>query len=144
MDKTDLKIIEILQNDARISMKDLGKMVGLTPPAASQRVKKMEDTGIIKSYTAVLDFRKLGKRVQAFIALSIPADDYKGLIDFAKNNNAIVECYHVTGRDSLIFKVLVKDINELEQLIDNIKGYSKTSTSVILSSPINNKLVRLH
>ncbi len=143
MDKTDLKIIEILQKDARMSMKDIGKMVGLTPPAASQRVKKMEDSGIIKTYKAIIDFGKLGKKIQAFISLNIPAKDYNSLLDFARSNNAIIECYHVTGQHSLIFKVLVKDISELEVLIDKIKEYSNTSTSVILSSPINGKFIDL-
>ncbi len=143
MDKTDLHIIEILQKDARISMKDLGKIVGLTAPAASQRVKKMEQMGIIKGYSATIDFSKLGKKIQAFVSLSIPYDDYNSLIEFARSNNSIIECYHVTGRDSLIFKVMVKDIIELEKLIDNIKIYSNTNTSVILSSPINNKMIEL-
>ncbi len=143
MDDIDINILEILQKDARISMKDLAHKVGLTAPATSQRVKKMEEIGIIQGYGAILDLDKLGKKIRAFISMSIPHDDYNSLIDFAKKNTSIIECYHVTGRDSMIFKVLVKDISELEKLIDKLKKYSDTNTSVILSSPIDNKLVNL-
>ncbi len=143
MDSIDYNILEILQKDARISMKDLANTVGLTAPATSQRVKKMEESGIIKGYGAVLNLDKLGKKIQAFISLSIPHDDYNSLIEYAKKNNSIIECYHVTGRDSMIFKVLVRDITELEKMIDSLKKYSDTNTSVILSSPINNKLIVL-
>lgn len=141
MDNTDYRILEILQNNGRISMKDLGQSVGLTAPAVSERVKKMEDQGIINGYKAMIDFAKLGKTISAFIDLSMPSENYNKFLEYAKKSDLIIECHHVTGGDSLIIKVLVDDILALESLIDDIKHYAKTNTSIILSSPIANKVV---
>lgn len=141
MDNTDYRILEILQHSGRISMKDLGHNVGLTAPAVSERVKKMEDNGIISSYRAVIDFSKLGKTISAFIDISMPSENYHKFLEFATKSDLIIECHHVTGGDSLIIRVLVDDITALESLIDDIKQHGKTNTSIILSSPISNKVV---
>lgn len=141
MDNTDYKILELLQASGRISMKDLGYKVGLTAPAVSERVKKMEDSGIIMGYQANIDFAKLGKTVSAFIDLAMPSESYNRFLEFAIKNDLIVECHHVTGGDSLIIKVLVDNITELETLIDDIKQFARTNTSIILSSPIANKVI---
>lgn len=144
MDHTDYKILELMQSQGRISMKDLGYKVGLTAPAVSERVKKMEETGIIKGYKADIDFAKLGKTISAFIDLGMQPEDYDEFLAFAKSNDLIVECHHVTGSDSLIIKVLVDDIVGLESLIDKIKKHAKTNTSIILSSPILNKVINFN
>ncbi len=144
MDNTDYKILEILQSNGRISMKDLGHTVGLTAPAVSERVKKMEEQGIIVSYKAMIDFSKLGKTISAFIDISMPSENYNRFLDFSNKNDLIIECHHVTGGDSLIIKVLVDDILALESIIDEIKQYGKTNTSIILSSPIANKVIEFH
>jgi Lrp/AsnC family leucine-responsive transcriptional regulator len=130
-----------MQGSGRISMKDLGQTVGLTAPAVSERVKKMEDSGIISGYKAVIDFSKLGKTVSAFIDISMPSESYQKFLKFAKESDLIVECHHVTGGDSLIIKVLVDNISELELMIDEIKHFAKTNTSIILSSPIADKVI---
>ncbi|WP_066502195.1 Lrp/AsnC family transcriptional regulator [Abyssisolibacter fermentans] len=141
MDITDSKIIEILQNDGRISMKDLGKLVSLSPPAVAERVKKLEDVGIIEGYRAIINPVKLNKNITAFISLNMKEGRYEQFLEYAKNKKSIIECHHVTGGDCLNLKVLVKDIQELEQLIDEIKLSGNTQTSIILSSPINNKII---
>ncbi len=142
MDNTDYRILEILQKTGRISMKDLGKTVGLTAPAVSERVKKMEDAGIIMGYKARINHGKLGKTISAFIDLSMPSESYAKFIEFAEESDSVVECHHVTGGDSLIVKVLASNIVELEALIDSIKRLGKTNTSIILSSPIIDKAIQ--
>ena len=88
-----------------------------------------------------IDFSKLGKTVSAFIDISMPSESYHKFIKFAKESDLIVECHHVTGGDSLIIKVLVDNISELELMIDEIKQFAKTNTSIILSSPIADKVI---
>ncbi|WDV45307.1 Lrp/AsnC family transcriptional regulator [Clostridiaceae bacterium M8S5] len=141
MDITDYKIIKILQTDGRISMKDLGKMVSLSPPAVAERVKKLEDTGIIEGYRAVINPARLGKNITALISLDMKEGMYKNFIEYAKKKNSIIECHHITGGDCLTLKVLVSGIHELEKLIDEIKLSGNTQTNIILSSPINNKII---
>ena len=117
MDVTDYRIIEILQKDGRISMKDLGKIVGLTSPAVSERV------------------------IKAFIHIALPSDKYELFLETARKDPRIVECHHITGDDCSLLKVIVKDMYELENVIDSIKSIGTTKTSVILSTPIQTKSI---
>lgn len=141
MDITDCRIIEILQDDGRISMKDLGKIVGLTSPAVSERVKRLEEAGVIQGYKAIVNPDKLGRVIKSFINIALPSENYQEFISYARQDNRIVECHHITGEDCLLLKVIVKDMYELEQVIDKIKQVGKTKTSVILSTIIEAKSI---
>ncbi|EQK44611.1 MULTISPECIES: Lrp/AsnC family transcriptional regulator [Paraclostridium] len=141
MDATDFKIIELLQEDGRISMKDLGKIVGLTSPAVSERVKRLEESGVIKGYKAIVNPDKLGRVIKSFINISLPSENYQSFIDYVKRDNRIVECHHITGDDCLLLKVIVPDMYALEQVIDKIKQVGRTKTSVILSTIIEGKSI---
>ena len=139
MDVTDYRIIEILQEDGRISMKDLGKIVGLTSPAVSERVKRLEESGVIEGYKAIVNPDSLGRVIKAFIHISLPSDKYESFLDTARNDSRIVECHHITGDDCSL--LIVKDMYELESVIDSIKTIGSTKTSVILSTPIQSKSI---
>ncbi|WP_042278120.1 Lrp/AsnC family transcriptional regulator [[Clostridium] dakarense] len=141
MDITDHRIIDILQKDGRISMKDLGKIVGLTSPAVSERVKRLEEAGIIEGYKAIINPDALGRVIKAFIHISLPSNMYKEFIEDARQDPRIVECHHITGDDCSVLKVIVKDMYELEAVIDSIKRIGSTKTSVILSTPIQAKSI---
>lgn len=141
MDSTDLRIIKVLQEDGRISMKDLGKTVGLTSPAVSERVKRLEEDEVITGYRATVDPNKLNKSIKAFISLAIKAHNYKKFLEFAPDNNSIIECHHITGTDCMIIKVMVENMEELEKLIDDMKKFGDTQTNLILSTPIENKII---
>ncbi len=141
MDITDYRIIEILQEDGRVSMKDLGKIVGLTSPAVSERVKRLEEAGVIQGYKAIVNPDKLGRVIKSFINIALPSENYQDFIGYANTDNRIVECHHITGEDCLLLKVIVKDMYELEQVIDKIKQVGKTKTSVILSTIIESKSI---
>ena len=134
MDVTDYRIIEILQKDGRISMKDLGKIVGLTSPAVSERVKRLEESGVIEGYKAIVNPDALGRVIKAFIHIALPSDKYELFLE-------TVECHHITGDDCSLLKVIVKDMYELENVIDSIKSIGTTKTSVILSTPIQTKSI---
>ena len=112
MDITDYKIIEILQEEGRISMKDLGKIVGLTSPAVSERVKRLEEAGVIEGYKAIVNPNALGRVIKAFVHISLPSNKYNEFIESARKDPRIVECHHITGDDCSVLKVIVKDIHE--------------------------------
>jgi Lrp/AsnC family leucine-responsive transcriptional regulator len=141
MDITDYKIIEVLQDNGRISMKDLGKTVGLTSPAVSERVRRLEEHGIIEGYRAIVNPDSLGRVIKAFIHISLPNGQYDDFILKAKKDPRIIECHHVTGDDCSLIKVLVRDVYELEEVIDSIKSIGSTKTSLILSTPIQSKSI---
>ena len=142
LDETDRKIIEILQEDGRISMKDLGKLIGLTSPAVSERIKRLENCGIISGYKAIINPDALGRNIKAFIHISLPgSQSYAEFLENAKSDPRIVKCHHITGDDCSLLKVLVRDMQELENVIDSIKKIGSTKTSVILSTPIQAKSI---
>lgn len=139
MDNTDYKILEILQDDGRISMKELGSKVALTSPAVAERVKKMEDSGIITGYSAIVNPKRLNKLVRAIINVGLKVSYHKSFIKLANEEKAIIECHHLTGDDCMQIKVIVEDTAELEALLDRIQEIGSTKTTIILSSPIENK-----
>jgi len=137
-DQIDLKIISILQNDGRRRLSDIAKEVDLSSPAVIDRVKKLETQGVIKSYQAVLDARKIGKDVTAFIGVSVGHQGNMG--EFAEQmmrHHDVLECHHVTGEESFILKVKTKNTGTLEKLlaeIRSIEGVTRTVTKVVLST----------
>lgn len=139
MDQTDLKIISILQHDGRISMKDLGKIVALSPPAVAERVKRLEDTGVIERYRAVINNEKVGKPISVLINASIKPEKQESFLQFAEKADEIVECHHVTGPHSMIMKAHLREMTHLEELVGKIQFYGNTETFIIMSSPIDGK-----
>lgn len=138
LDSTDLKIIDILQNDGRISMKDLGKTVSLSPPAVAERVKRLEEAGIIVRYKAIVDNVKVGKPICVLINAAIKPEKQDVFLEFARKSQEIVECHHVTGPYSMILKAYLNEMSHLEELVGRIQFYGNTETYIIMSSPIEN------
>ncbi len=139
MDQTDLKIISILQQEGRISMKELGKVVSLSPPAVAERVKRLEDTGVIEKYKAVINNEKVGKPISVLINASIKPEKQESFLQFANSADEIVECHHVTGPHSMIMKAYLREMSHLEELVGKIQFYGNTETFIIMSSPIDGK-----
>ncbi len=139
MDYTDFKIIETLQKDGRISMKDLSKIVALSPPATAERVRRLEESGIINSYKAIVNSDKIGKPIRVFINVAMKSDNLTKFIEFAEKTEEIVECYHVTGPYSMILKAHLKQMSDLEFLVGRVQAYGNTETYIIMSSPVENK-----
>lgn len=139
MDQTDLKIIGILQHDGRISMKELGKEVSLSPPAVAERVKRLEDKGVIERYKAVINNNQVGKPISVLINASIKPENQEEFLEFAQSSEEIVECHHVTGPHSMIMKAYLREMTHLEELVGKIQFYGNTETFIIMSSPIEDK-----
>lgn len=139
MDTIDFHIIKLLQNNGRISIKRLAEIVSLTPPAVAERVKKLEESGVIIGYKAIIDPQKLGKNIKAIISLTLNPDKRKEFLSFASENSSILECHHVTGGFSMIIKAVFNEMSDLEALVGKIQQYGNTQTHIILSSPIDFK-----
>ena len=138
IDKTDLNILSLLQKNSRITASDIADRVGLSVPAAAERIKKLSDSGIIESFTTKLMEKKLGFDLCAFIALvSSSSDHYEEIIKCAKSNSSVMECHSVTGDGSHLIKVRVKNSTALERLLREIQswpGVIRTQTSVVMST----------
>jgi len=136
IDEIALKLLDELQKNARISYADLGRAAGLSPSATAERLRRLEDAGIIRGYHADVDPASLGLGITALIRMSSDGTQYRQLMSFLGDCEQIRECYHVTGSDALNMKVLVSSIAELEELIMKLLNYGVPTTSIVLSTPL--------
>jgi Lrp/AsnC family leucine-responsive transcriptional regulator len=141
IDEIDWKILKELQENARITFAELGRRVGLTTPAVIERVRKLEDAKVITGYRAEIDTAKVGLPITAFIRMSITGIDYSHIIEVAEESNEVLECHRGTGGDSFIMKVAVADVGHLQTLIDRLTPYGITTTSIVLSSPVKQRVI---
>jgi len=136
IDEIALKLLEELQKNARVSYADLGRAAGLSPSATAERLRRLEDAGIIRGYRAEVDPASLGLGITALIRMSSDGPQYRRLMAFVSDCEQIRECYHVTGSDALNMKVIVASIAELEELIMKLLDYGVPTTSIVLSTPL--------
>lgn len=141
IDDIDRNILKELQADARTSYAELGRRVGLTTPAVIERVRKLEDAGIITGYRAEVDTSRVGLPIMAFIRMSISGVDYSRIVDVAQSSNEVLECHRGTGGDSFIMKIAVSSVEHLQQVIDRLTPYGITTTTIVLSSPVQRKSI---
>lgn len=143
IDDIDRKIIIELQSDARTSYAELGRRVGLTTPAVIERVRKLEDAGIIMGYRAQIDTTKVGLPITAFVRMSITGVDYSHIIEVAEESNEVLECHRGTGGDSFIMKIAVSSVEHLQEVIDRLTPYGITTTTIVLSSPVRKRIIEV-
>ena len=143
IDDIDRNILKELQQDARVSYAELGRRVGLTTPAVIERVRKLEDAGVIVGYRAEIDTAKVGLPITAFVRMSITGVDYSHIIEVAEQSNEVLECHRGTGGDSFIMKVAVASVEHLQQMIDRFTPYGVTTTTIVLSSPVKRRVIEI-
>ncbi len=138
LDNIDIEILKILQKDGRSSASDIGKSVGLSVPAVSDRIKKLTDKGIIERFSAILNHKNAGLDLTAYVFIvSEHSDHYDKFVENANACEAVMECHSITGAGSHILKVRVKNSQALEDLlyeIQNWPGVSRTQSNLVLSS----------
>ncbi|MGD8289788.1 MAG: Lrp/AsnC family transcriptional regulator [Gemmatimonadota bacterium] len=137
LDEIDKKLLDLLQADGRMSQQDLADAVGLSSPATGERIRKLVQHGIIKSFSAVLDADALGHGVTAFIFVSIDGSEYfPEFVEHSRETPEILECHAITGAGSHMLKIRTSSTSSLERLLATIQswpGVSSTTTSVVLS-----------
>jgi Lrp/AsnC family transcriptional regulator, leucine-responsive regulatory protein len=136
LDSIGHKIITALEKNARISLADLGRRVGLSAPAVAERVRKLEEAGIIRGYHADIDPAAMGRSVLAFIQLTTAARHYPAVKSLAGRLPAIIACHHISGEASFILKVRVADVADLEGLVAQFSPFGQTRTSIVLSTSV--------
>lgn len=136
LDEIGRQILRILQEDGRISFNELGRRVGLSSPAVAERVRRMEEAGIILGYRAVVDQARIGYPIMAIIRLAIPVTNLPKADELAKSIPEILECHHLTGSDGVLLKVAVSSVGHLEDVVSQMGCCGMTTTSIVLSSPV--------
>lgn len=136
MDEIDRKILRLLQENARISLKTIAETTFLSSPAVSARIEKLERDGIITGYHAAIDPMKLGYHILAFINLNVMPEDKPKFYDYAKSIPNVLECDCVTGEYSMLMKVAFQSTMELDIFIGQIQKFGKTSTQIVFSTHV--------
>ncbi|MBI2963089.1 MAG: Lrp/AsnC family transcriptional regulator [Deltaproteobacteria bacterium] len=147
LDDIDLGILSVLQENCRTSLAKIGEQVGLSAPSVIERVKKLEDSGVIRGYHAILDARRLGMDITAFIGVYVSHPrSIGGFESEVETIEDVLECHHVTGSYTLLLKVKTPNTSSLEALISrlrSINGVEKTETMVVLSTHTERSRLKL-
>jgi Lrp/AsnC family leucine-responsive transcriptional regulator len=133
LDNIARKLLNELQKDPRATYAELGRRVGLSPSATAERVRRLEEVGIIRGYRLEIDPAALGYGIRAHIRMVCDGEKYRQFLHFVKTLDAVRECDHVTGGDALMMKILVPSIEDLEGLIMKLLNYGVPTTSLVLS-----------
>jgi Lrp/AsnC family leucine-responsive transcriptional regulator len=143
MDGTDVALLRELQQDARLSLAELGRRVGLSAPAVTDRLKRLEDDGVIAGYRTVIDPRALGYDLSAVLRVRPDARQLPKIADIARDTPEVVECERVTGDDCFVMKVHVRNVQHLEEVLDRFTPFGRTTTSIVQSAPFSARGVNL-
>jgi len=136
LDQTGRKLLSVLQEDARLSYAELGRRIGLSPAATAERLKRLEDAGVITGYRVDIDREALGLPILAIIRMSCDGARYRPFLKAVKGLQNVVECHHVAGGDAFILKVVAHSVEELEGLVEKLLEHGVPTTSVVFSSPV--------
>jgi Lrp/AsnC family leucine-responsive transcriptional regulator len=138
-DACDDRILVELQRDARITMAELGRRVHLSQPAVTERVRKLESSGVIKGYRAELDLTRLGYGIRAIIRVA--RAEYARVVKLIEQTPEVINAYNVTGEDSWVLEIAVIDVRHLDVVVSKFCLLSTTSTSIVLNAPRENAQV---
>ncbi|GAB3488410.1 Lrp/AsnC family transcriptional regulator [Marinomonas epiphytica] len=136
MDKIDLKLIKALERDARMSYAQLGKLVHLSAPAVTERIKKLEEQGVIKGYHADINLEKVGVPITALVECEVYRTKEREFKALVMSINEVIDCYNVTGPSAFVIRVAVDSMSKLDELLERLIDLSDTRTMMILAHPV--------
>lgn len=137
MDETDYKILSVLHENARIPMSELSRMIAMSQPAATERVRKLEEQGVIQGYRADLSPKKLGKLTSAFVLFK--TNQCKDFLAFAEQAPEIIDLYRISGESNYLMKVITESSETMAQFLDSCNPFGFTTPLMVLSTAFEDK-----
>lgn len=141
IDVTSWRLLRLLQENARQSFRQIGEAIGLTAPAATERVRRLEDAGIITGYHAEIDLAKVGLPIMAFVHLTTNSHQSVALRKAVVDMPEVIECHCITGSESYLLKVAVASVPRLEHFLLYLKDYGEVRTSLVLSTQVKRRVI---
>src|SRR6266567_5213114 len=135
-DHKTLEILRLLQKDPRMSISELARQIGMSNPAAKERVIRLEESGIIAGYRLELDPKELGYAVTAFVRIRPLPGHLPKIAELARQVPEVAECHRITGEDCFILKLFLREIASLDRVLDRFLAFGQTTTSIVQSSPV--------
>ncbi|WP_417289768.1 Lrp/AsnC family transcriptional regulator [Corallibacter sp.] len=142
IDSLNWKILKLLQSHARLSNAEIGRRVGISSPAVSERIKKMEDLGVIQDYHTSVSPFEAGYQLKALITLRAFMGKLKPFLEKVKTYDEVVNCYRITGNENIVMEVVLKNQKHLEAFIDQLIVYGETKTQIVLSHVVKNNPIK--
>ena len=136
LDAVNRHLLAELLADARLSLAELGRRVGLSAPAVAERLQRLQESGVVRVYRTDVDPRALGCPMGVVLRIRPEARHLRTVADCARGSPEVVECHRITGEDCYLLKLYVRDVEHLEEVIDRFTRYGQTTTSIIQSSPV--------
>jgi len=143
LDEVNLQLLELLQEEPRLTMAALARRVGVSAPAVTERVQRLEEAGVIAGYRLDIDPKALGFPVAAYVRVRPGPRQLQKVIELAVDTPEVVECHRITGEDCFLLKVHVEAVDGLEGILDRFLPYGQTTTSIIQSSPVPRRALPL-
>jgi Lrp/AsnC family leucine-responsive transcriptional regulator len=142
IDSLNRKILKCLQDNARMSNAEIGRQVGVSSPAVAERIRKMEDSGLIHGYKTVISPFEAGYQLKAIIILRAFMGKLKPFLEKVKDYDEVLNCYRITGNENIIMEVVLENQKHLESFIDQLIIYGETKTQIVLSRIIANRAIK--
>lgn len=142
VDKINWKILNLLQKNARQPNTQIGRSVGISSPAVSERIKKMEDSGIIQGYVTMVSPYEAGYQLKAIITLRAFMGKLKPFLEIVKTYDEVLNCYRITGNENIVMEVVLKNQKHLESFIDQLIIFGETKTQIVLSHVVKNNALK--
>jgi len=141
LDRTDWRLLAELQRDGRASYAELARAVAMSASAVAERIRRLEEAGVIAGYQATVDPERVGLTVMAFVRVRYPTGNYRPFHAMLDSTPEVIEAHHVTGEDCFILKVLARSMRHLEEVTGRIAGLGPVTTSVVYSSPLAGRVI---
>lgn len=142
LDVLNRKILKCLQTNSRQSNAEIARQVGVSSPAVSERIRKLEDAGIITGYSTRVDTLELGYQLKAFITLRAFMGKLKPFLAKVKTYDEVLNCYRITGNDNIVMEVVLRNQRHLEQFIDQLIVYGESRTQIVLSQVVEDRAIQ--
>jgi len=141
LDSLNWKILHCLQKQARQSNAEIGRQVGISSPAVSERIKKMEDSGVIESYNTMVSTMEVGYQFKAIINIRAFMGKLKPFLEKVKTYDEVINCYRITGNENIVMEVVLRNQKHLETFIDQLIAYGEVKTQIVLSHVVKNNAI---
>ena len=139
LDETGRNLLSVLQEDARLSYAELGRRIGLSPAATAERLRRLEEVGIITGYRLEIDREALGLPILAIVRMSCDGVKYRPFLKAVSSMEGVMECHHVAGADAFILKVVAASVAELGRVVERLLDFGVPTTSIVFSSPVERR-----
>jgi Lrp/AsnC family leucine-responsive transcriptional regulator len=143
LDETGRKLLAVLQKDARLSYAELGRRIGLSPAATAERLRRLEEAGVVTGYRAEIDREALGLPVLGIVRLSCDGAKYRPFLKAVQTMDRVMECHHVAGGDAFVLKVVAESVTELGKVVEKLLDFGVPTTSIVFSSPVERRAIRV-